>query len=124
MKHRWRFGAADIKQKIDAEKAFLNAKKAQLNTGLVDVIEIGDLYAATGHVSLRLMCFKASSGHINSQNDVSITVTNNSNIPIQVGNIYIPDDAGGTIYFNEQVVESVADDAGSIMARKGLWGLR
>ena len=100
---------AHIKQQIDNEVAFLNAKKSQLNTGAVDMIQVGDLYAATGNVFLVASDVVGTGGQLTSKNDVTITVRNSSNSPMEIGNITIPDDAGGTIYFNEQVVRNTSD---------------
>ena len=53
--------------------AFLNAKKSQLNTG-VDMIQVGDLYAATGNVFLVANDAVGTGGQLTSKNDVTITV--------------------------------------------------
>ncbi len=101
---------ADIKAAINTEIAFLNAKKAQLNQGAVDVIQVDELFASTGHVLIRGGTLSGrSSGTITSKNDVEIFVRNSSTNPMELLDVTIPNDPGGTIYFNEQVVSNVAD---------------
>ena len=86
---------------------FLEAKKMQLNSGAVDVIQVGELYAATGNVEILAdNLIGTASGQIESKNEASISVINNSNSPIETSNIYIPDDPGSTIYYNEQIVRN------------------
>ena len=82
----------------------------QFNAGSVDVIQVGELYAATGNVEILAdNLIGAASGQIESKNEASISVINNSNSPIETSNIYIPDDPGGTIYYNEQIVRNTSD---------------
>ena len=82
----------------------------QLNAGSVDVIQVGELYAATGNVEILAdNLIGTSNGRIGSKNEASISVINNSNSPIETNNIYIPDDPGGTIYYNEQIVRTTSD---------------
>ncbi|EHI49802.1 hemolysin-type calcium-binding region [SAR116 cluster alpha proteobacterium HIMB100] len=101
---------ADIKAAINTEIAFLNAKKAQLNQGAVDVIQVDELFASTGHVLIEGGALTgSSSGTITSKNDVEIFVRNSSTNPMELLDVTIPNDPGGTIYFNEQVVRNVAD---------------
>ena len=101
---------ASIQQQINTQMQFLEAKKMQLNAGAVDVIQVGELYAATGNVEILAdNLIGASNGRIESKNEASISVINNSNSPIETNNIYIPDDPGGTIYYNEQIVRNTSD---------------
>ena len=68
---------ADIKSAINTEIAFLNAKKAQLNQGAVDVIQVDELFASTGHVLIEGGALTGSlSCTITSKNDVEIFVRN------------------------------------------------
>ena len=101
---------ADIKAAINTEIQFLQAKKAQLNQGSVDVIQVDELFASTGHVLIEGGALTgSSSGEIRSKNDVEIHVRNSSTNPMELLNVTIPNDPGGTIYFNEQVVRNVTD---------------
>ena len=105
-------GDVETNQNMQTELAFLNAKKASLNTDPVDVIQVDDLFAATGNVLLYADTLAGSStGNIISQKDVEVTVRNDSVNPLEILNVYIPDDPGGSIYFNEQVIESAGDAA-------------
>ncbi|MGC6512260.1 MAG: leukotoxin LktA family filamentous adhesin [Parvibaculales bacterium] len=93
--------------KINNEIAFLEAKKANLNDGPVDIISVGDIFAATGHVYTKADNLTgASTGQIISNNNVSVTIRNDSNSPIEVNNIEVSRTPGGNIYFNDVLVET------------------
>ena len=116
-------GDAATNQNMTTEIAFLNAKKAQLNTAPVDVIVVDDLFAATGNINLYAdTVYGSSDGLAESKNDVSITVRNDSQNPLEVLDVEIPDDPGGTIYMNEQIVRTNVDiaalnaDSGAVVA--------
>ena len=94
---------------IDTEIAFLQAMLDSVNSDPVDVIQVGNLYAATGHVFVRADTLKGNSGTIHSENEVNITVRNDSPNPLQIQNIEIPNDPGGNIYFNDQLVSNATD---------------
>ena len=95
---------------IDTEIAFLTAMRDNLTTGAVDVIEVGDLFAATGHILAKADTLTGSAtGTVHSEHEVNITVRNDSANPIRVGNIEIPNDPGGNVYFNEQLVSNASD---------------
>ena len=97
---------------INAEIAFLQAKKDALNTGQVDVYVVDDIFAATGNVYFEADTVSgATGGKILSENEVNVSVRNDSGNPLEVGNIEIANDAGGSIYFNKQEINSTADIA-------------
>ena len=103
-------GDATIATQIDAEIAFLEAMRSQMNTGNVDIIKVNDIYAATGNVILEADTLQgASTGQITSRNDVSVTIRNDSNSPLKLGEIEIPNAPAGRILFNSQLVEDSAD---------------
>ena len=103
-------GDATIATQIDAEIAFLEAMRNQMNTGQVDVIKVNDIYAATGNVIFEADTLQgASTGQITSRNDVSVTIRNDSNSPLKIGEIEIPNAPAGRILFNSQLVENSAD---------------
>ena len=100
---------ASIQQQINTQMQFLQAKKMQLNAGSVDVIQVGELYAATGNIEIRAdNLVGAATGQIESKNEASISVINIKQ-PDRDRNIYIPDDPGGTIYYNDQIVRTTSD---------------
>ena len=80
-----------------------------VNSDPVDVIQVGNLYAATGHVFAKADTLKGNSGTIHSEHEVNITVRNDSPSPLQIQNIEIPNDPGGNIYLNDQLVSTAAD---------------
>ncbi|MDC1135924.1 hypothetical protein OAT45_04360 [Alphaproteobacteria bacterium] len=95
---------------IETEIAFLEAMRDNLNTGAVDIIEVGNLFAATGHIEVKADTLSGSSaGTLHSENEVNITVRNDSPNPMRIQNIEIPNQPGGNIYFNEQLVNNAAD---------------
>ena len=89
----------------------MNAKKQQLNQGAVDVIQLGDLYAATGSVYIEADNLYGTNGEIESKNSATIEVRNDSNSPLKLSKIEIPNDKGGLIYFNNQKMISSNDIA-------------
>ena len=102
-------GDNQTNQQVDTQIAFLDAKKAQLNQGQVDIIKLGDLYAATGSVYIEADNLYGSSGEIESKNSARIEVRNDSNSPLKLSKIEIPNDKGGLIYFNNQKMLSDSD---------------
>ena len=95
---------------IDTEIAFLTAMRDNLNTGNVDIIEVGNLFAATGHIVAKADTLAGSgAGTLHSEHEVTITVRNDSPNPMRVQNIEIPNQPGGNIYFNDQLINSAAD---------------
>ena len=95
---------------IDTEIAFLVAMRDNLNTGAVDIIEVGNLFGATGHVEVKADTLSGSSaGTLHSEHEVNITVRNDSPNPMRIKNIEIPNQPGGNIYFNEQLINNAAD---------------
>ncbi|MGC6439628.1 MAG: leukotoxin LktA family filamentous adhesin [Candidatus Puniceispirillaceae bacterium] len=103
-------GDATVVSQVDAEIAFLEAMRNQMNTGQVDVIDVGDIWATSGNVILQADTLKgASTGNIESKNEVSVTIRNNSSSPLRVGNIEIPNSPAGQIVYNTQLVENSAD---------------
>ena len=104
-------GDNETNQQVDTQIAFLNAKKQQLNQGAVDVIQLGDLYAATGSVYIEADNLYGTNGEIESKNSATIEVRNDSNSPLKLSKIEIPNDKGGLIYFNNQKMISSNDIA-------------
>ena len=95
---------------IDTEIAFLTAMRDNLNTGNVDIIEVGNLFAATGHIVAKADTLAGSgAGTLHSEHEVTITVRNDSPNPMRIQNIEIPNQPGGNIYFNDQLINSAAD---------------
>ena len=95
---------------IDTEIAFLEAMRDNLNAGSIDVIEVGNLFAATGHIEAKADTLMGSgAGTLHSENQVNITVRNDSPNPIRIQNIEIPNQPGGNIYFNDQLVNNATD---------------
>ncbi len=98
--------------KINNEIAFLEAKKANLNQGSVDVIVVEDIFAATGHIYTKADNLTgANTGQLISNHEVSVTIRNDSNSPIEISDIDVPRSPGGSIYFNEVLVQSQQDIA-------------
>mgnify|MGYP000291077933 CR=1 FL=1 len=103
-------GDPTLATQIDAEIGFLEAMRAQMNTGQVDIIKVNDIYAAAGNVILEADTVQgASTGAITSRNEVSVTIRNDSNSPLKIGEIEIPNAPAGRILFNSQLVENSAD---------------
>ncbi|MGC6476026.1 MAG: leukotoxin LktA family filamentous adhesin, partial [Parvibaculales bacterium] len=98
--------------KINNEIAFLEAKKANLNQGPVDVIVVEDIFAATGHIYAKADNLTGTNtGALISNHEVSVTIRNDSNSPIEIGDIDVPRSPGGSIYFNEVLVQTQQDIA-------------
>ena len=105
-------GDSDTSTNINNEIAFLQAKKDALNTGLVDVYVVDDIFAATGNVYFEADTLSGSTGgKILSENEVNVSIRNDSGNPLEVGDIEIPNDRGGAIYFNQQEINSTAEIA-------------
>ena len=81
-----------------------------MNTGTVDIIRVDDIWATSGNVYIEADNLKgASTGQIESKNDVSVTIRNDSNSPMKLGKIEIPNAPAGRILYNSQLVENTSD---------------
>ena len=103
-------GDATTITQVNAEIAFLEAMRGQMNTSDVDVIDVGDIWATAGNVYLVADTLSGSStGNIEAKNDVSVTIRNDSSSPLRTGAIEIPNAPAGRIIYNTQVVEDTSD---------------
>ena len=96
--------------KINTEIAFFEAMRSQMNTGTVDIIKVDDIYAAAGNVYLEADDLVGdSTGQIESRNEVNVTIRNDSNSPLKLGYIEVPNAPAGAIIYNSQLVQNTAD---------------
>ena len=103
-------GDTNTINKVNQEITFLEAMRAQMNTGTVDIIRVDDIWATSGNVYIEADNLKgASTGQIESKNDVSVTIRNDSNSPMKLGKIEIPNAPAGRILYNSQLVENTSD---------------
>ena len=103
-------GDTNTVNKVNQEITFLEAMRSQMNTGTVDVIRVDDIWATAGNVYIEADNLNGgSTGQIESKNDVSVTIRNDSNSPMKLGAIEIPNAPAGRIVFNSQLVETTSD---------------
>jgi len=99
--------SARAKAEIEARIAFLEGILATRNANeFVDIIEVAPAEAATGNVFLWAEAVTGS-GLIDAPGDAEILITNDSPMPLKVTGLTIPDEPGGRILLNNEIVHTI-----------------
>ena|GEM_PF-3763275 len=99
--------SARAKAEIEARIAFLEGILATRNANeFVDIIEVAPAEAATGNVFLWAENVTGS-GLIDAPGDAEILITNDSPMPLKVTGLTIPDEPGGRILVNNEIVHAI-----------------